>query len=175
MTHHQPNSTLPQDDEAVVIRPARTNDVEGAKRVAARCGKELGFVNLAALRQAQEKDWLLVAAEWNVETNRDEIVGFVNFRLKQDKHCTLYDIAVAKDNRGRGIGTRLLNALKKHVHLESGEGACIQLKCPVELPANEFYKARQFALVGVEDGKKRPLNIWRYELPRHANPEVTDD
>ena len=163
MTRDQQNTILPQHYQSVTIRLARENDVEGAKHIASQCSKELGFVNIATLKQAQEKGWLLVAAEWNFETDSDEVIGFVNYRIKQDKNCTLYDIAVKKEARRQGIGTRLLNRLKKIVHYEGGEGAYIHLKCPVELSANTFYEKHQFTLLGVEEGKKRPLNVWRYE------------
>jgi ribosomal protein S18 acetylase RimI-like enzyme/queuine/archaeosine tRNA-ribosyltransferase len=169
MTAKQQDMILPQHYQSVTIRFARKGDVEGAKQIAAKFGKELGFVNIATLREAQEKDWLLVAAEWNFETDSDEIVGFVNYRIKQDKNCTLYNIAVRKDAQRKGIGTRLLNVLKKIVHLEGGEGAYIQLKCPAELPANAFYEKHQFTQLTVEEGKKRQLKVWRYNLLRHVD------
>lgn len=169
MTQNLQHTILPQNHQSIIIRLAKKTDVEGAKRIASKYGKELGFVNIATLRQAQEKEWLLIASEWNFQTESDDVIGFVNFRIKEDKTCTLYDIAVKKEYRGKGIGTRLLNYLKRMVYLTGGGGSYIQLKCPVELPANQFYQKRGFALITVEEGKKRPLNVWRYELARHED------
>jgi ribosomal protein S18 acetylase RimI-like enzyme/queuine/archaeosine tRNA-ribosyltransferase len=165
MTKNQHSIILPQHHQPITIRLAREDDVEGAKRIAAKCSKELGFVNSATLRKAQEKEWLLVAAEWYLQTDNDEIIGFVNFRIKKDHNCTLYDIAVKQEAREQGVGTRLLNRLINITHVAGG--SFIQLKCPVDLPANEFYKKHRFDLINVEDGKKRQLNVWRYDLSRN--------
>ena len=140
MMRNQQQIILPQQHQNIIIRFAHKDDSEGAKKVASMCGKELGFVNIATLRQAQENRWLLVASEWNFQYDSDIIIGFVNFRIKKDNTCTLYDIAVKKEYRGKGIGTRLLNYLKRLVYIVGGEGSYIQLKCPIELQANQFYQ-----------------------------------
>jgi len=158
---------LPQHQQPVTIRLARENDVEGAKRVAEECRHELGFVNVAILRMAQTKDWLLVASEWNLENNTESIVGFANFRIKKDKNCTLYEIAVRKEHRGKGIGKRLLNELIRI--LNSAGGSFMRLKCPESLAANAFYEHNGLKLVGLEEGKKRRLKVWQYELPLNYN------
>jgi hypothetical protein len=36
----------------------------------------------------------------------------------------------------------------------------IRLKCPLDLPANDFYRHYGFTLTGQELGKRRPLNRW---------------
>ena len=156
---------LPQHQQPITIRPARESDVEGAKRVAEACRRELGFANIAILRTAQSNGWLLVAAEWNFEGNSERIIGFANFRIKKDRNCTLYEIAVQKEHRGKGIGKRLLSKLIRMVHVAGGE--LIRLKCPEELQANAFYEKNRFELVKIEEGKKRRLNVWQYQIPQH--------
>jgi len=159
---------LPQHQQPITIRLARKNDVDGAKRVAEEYKQELGFVNIAILKAAQNKGWLLVAAEWNFEANNENIIGFANFRIKKDKNCTLYEIAVQKSHRDRGVGKRLLNELMRIVHVAGGK--LIRLKCPEELPANKFYERNRFELVETEEGKKRRLNVWQYQIPHDYAP-----
>ena len=100
---------LPQHQQPITVRLARKADIESAKRIADQHRLELGFVNIAILRVAQSKGWLLVAAEWEDQRKRDVVVGFANFRIRQDKNATLYEIAVADAHRRTGIGTRLLS------------------------------------------------------------------
>ena len=140
------------------IRLATEADVRGAKKIADQCRKELGFVNLAILKAAQNKDWLLVSTVWDEGNNIETIVGFVNFRIRRDKNGTLYDIAVQKEYRGKGIGTHLINHIIHFVRI--AEGQYLRLKCPVGLPANEFYKKYGFNHIEIEAGKTRKLNVW---------------
>ena len=46
---------LPQHQQPITIRLARAEDVQGAKQIADRHRRELGFVNIAALQEAQGK------------------------------------------------------------------------------------------------------------------------
>lgn len=153
---------LPQHQQPITVRLARKADIEGAKRVADQHRSELGFVNIAILRAAQSKGWLLVATEWK-NKKRDAIIGFANFRIRRDKNATLYEIAVADAHKRAGVGTRLLSALIRRVHLVGGQ--CVRLKCPCDLSANRFYQKRGFQHVETERGKKRPLKVWCYRIP----------
>jgi hypothetical protein len=63
---------LPQHQQPITVRLATAEDVKGAKEIADRCRKELGFVNLAILKAAQSKGWLLVAAASNAENAADK-------------------------------------------------------------------------------------------------------
>ena len=154
---------LPQHQQPITIRLARKTDVEGAKRIADQNRSELGFVNIAILRVAQSKGWLLIAAEWEDQRKRDVVVGFANFRIRQDKNATLYEIAVADGHRFTGIGTRLISELIRRVHLAGGE--YIRLKCPQDINANQFYQKCGFQHGGTEQGKKRRLQVWHYRIP----------
>ena len=118
---------------------------------------ELGFIRKSILYKAQEKGWLLVAVK------NEEVIGFANFRIRQDNNATLYDIVVDKPYRKQNIGKRLIQRLTWLVNVASGEH--IRLKCPQSLPANAFYEKLQFIHIESETGKKRPLNVWHYSLP----------
>ncbi len=169
-SHHM---ILPQHQQSITVRLARKADVEGAKRIADQHRSELGFVNIAILRAAQNKGWLLVAAlsakasrqagEWEDQRKRDVVVGFANFRIRRDRNATLYEIAVADAHRFIGIGTRLLSELIRRVHLVGGQ--YVRLKCPCDLSANRFYQKRGFQHVETEQGKRRLLNVWHYCIP----------
>lgn len=165
---------LPQHHQSVTLRRARVDDVAGAKTLADRLRTTIGFINRAALQEAQTRGWLLVAVH-HIATDVgycDEIVGFVNFRIRQDRICTLYEIAVAPDHQRQGIGVRLIQALIRRAHEERCHH--VQLKCPIDLPANEFYAVVGFTLIGTESGKRRCLNLWHYSLAEDALLPMTD-
>ncbi|MYH83263.1 GNAT family N-acetyltransferase [Candidatus Poribacteria bacterium] len=146
----------PNEIQPVTIRYARETDVAGAKDLADRHRVELGFIREAVLREAQQKKWLLVAVQ------DEQVVGFANFRIRQDKNATLYDIVIDEPYRKQKIGKRLVQRLTWLVNIAGGEH--IRLKCPQSLPANAFYEKLQFTRTGTEIGKKRHLNVWHYFL-----------
>ena len=150
-THIPPSALQP-----VTIRPARAEDVDGAKAVADRHKEELGFVMSPVLHNAQKNQWLLVAVR------NEKVIGFANFRIRQDNNATLYDIAVDKPYRKQNIGKRFIQRLTWLVNVAGG--VHVRLKCPQALPANRFYEQLQFKRTGTELGKKRPLNVWQYTL-----------
>ena len=154
---------LPQHQQPITIRLARKADIEGAKRIADQNRSELGFVNIAILRIAQSKGWLLVAAKWEEQRKQDMVIGFANFRIRQDRNATLYEIVVADTHRRTGAGTRLLSELIRRVHLAGGK--YVRLKCPEDLSANQFYQKCGFQHIETEQGKKRRLHVWHYHIP----------
>jgi ribosomal protein S18 acetylase RimI-like enzyme len=155
---------LPYDHQSVTIRWARPEDVDGAKTLADQERTTTGFVNRAVLQEAQQRDWLLVAVHHTAEAGGyvGHVVGFANFRIRQDRICTLYEIAVTTSYQRQRIGMRLFQALIRRAH----EERCthVQLKCPSDLPANGFYAAAGCTYINTEEGKRRPLKIWHYPL-----------
>ena len=119
---------LPQHQQPITIRLARKEDIAGAKRIADQNRSELGFVNIAILRVAQSKGWLLVATEWEHQRKRDIVIGFVNFRIRQDRNATLYEIAVADTHRRTGVGTRLTE------RIDSTCSPCRRTICSSQVP-----------------------------------------
>ena len=140
----------------MTIRHAHPEDVAGAKAVTDRYKDELGFVRVSVLHEAQRRGWLLVAIK------DEKVIGFANFRIRQDNNATLYDIVVDEPYRKQKIGKRLIQRLTWLVNVAGGEH--IRLKCPQSLPANAFYEKLQFIRTETETGKKRPLNVWQYSL-----------
>ena len=93
---------------------------------------------------------------------KDEIICpyFLRYHLRKDGQLTIYEIWVSPKSRREGIGTTLLNDLKAISDVKS-----IFAKCPIDLPANEWYKANGFTLEGVDILKSgRKINLWRLML-----------
>ncbi len=152
----------------VEVRLAKRSELKAVKRLADEHRHELGFVKLAALEKAIQERRLLVAVSKNAGTltrlHACTIVGFVHFRCCKDGHATIYEIAVAPDWRGKGVGRKLVEAVCTHARLHSCTR--LRLKCPVDLPANGFYQRLGFVRIGIEthDGNRRPLAIWELDL-----------
>lgn len=141
---------------AVRVRLAKAKDLKAVKRLADNCRYELGFVRAAALEEAISERRLLVAL------NSSSIIGFVHFRCCRDGHATIYEIAVSPEWRGRGVGKALVKAVTEEA--QSKGCSTLLLKCPIDLPANGFYARLAFVRVGIEQGKHRPLVIWKLQL-----------
>jgi len=140
----------------LVIRRAIPSDLDAIKGLADRHRHELGFVLRPALAKSIEQSELLVAE------NSQGIVGFVEYHHRRDKQTTLYHIAVQHDHRQLNIGRQLVEALLSEAGQHSKSH--IQLKCPVDLEANEFYERLGFTQVEVQPGKGRSLMVWRRVL-----------
>jgi GNAT superfamily N-acetyltransferase len=124
---------------------------------------ELGFVPLPALRQAQERGWLSVAAA------DDLVLGAIDWWARRDGVVVLYSIAVTPAARGRGAGRLLVTHLIDWSRARAATG--IRLKCPADLPSNGFYARLGFHLAEQDAGKRRPLNCWTLALgPMAADP-----
>ena len=88
--------------------------------------------------------------------------GFVRYHHRKDGVTTLHEISVAKEDRRRGIGRKLIKTLLYEC-AQRGQKVLI-LKCPVDLPANGFYGRLGFTRIGIEEGKRRLLAVWEKSL-----------
>lgn len=85
--------------------------------------------------------------------------GFCHWHLRRDGQITIREIIVLPERQRQGIGTAMLE------HLKRVEATSIFAKCPVDLPANEWYQARGFTDEGIETtGSGRKLRLWRLTL-----------
>jgi hypothetical protein len=133
-------------------------DITGAKAIADVLRYELGFINTQAFADSSKRGELLVGRDSN-----GEVVGFARFHHRRDRITTLYEIGVAR--QGAGLGGALIGALEREA---SRAGSLeIRVKCPIDLPANEFYSASGYAPnAGVSlNGRKRRLMLWTKTLP----------
>ena len=139
------------------IRKIQINDVSEVKLLADASRFELGFNPQKKFEEVAFQKRAFVAIV------NQKIIGFVIFRhRKRDLQTTLSEICVQQQFRGQHIGAELIAQLVRECRLKSRE--FIQLKCPVDLPANQFYRRFGFRLHSTELGKKRNLNVWRLPI-----------
>ena len=138
--------------DRVRVRAAGPADLAAVKAIMDAHRHELGFVPRPALATAAARGWLLVA-----ELD-DRIVGALNWWTRRDGVVVLYNVAVAAGMRGRGVGRSLLDALISWARQRGARQ--VALKCPEDLPANDFYRRAGFTLRRREPGKRRGLNCW---------------
>jgi ribosomal protein S18 acetylase RimI-like enzyme len=138
------------------IRKAEQKDLDSIKIIADANKDAIGFVLRPALAEAIQRRWVLVAE------GNEQLVGFANYRHRQDQQTTLYEICVAEDYRGNGMGKALLNALVEESR-RLGK-TIIRLKCPAGNKANDFYDGLGFVRVGLEQGKRRKLIHWERKV-----------
>lgn len=119
------------------VRLAQAADLFWVKAMADRHRAEVGFVLRAALEDGLARGELLVAAG-----------GFCHFHRRRDGWHTVYALVSEQS----GTGSALLAAIPRPV----------RLRCPVTLAANRFYLRQGGALVAVEPGRRRPLNVWEW-------------
>lgn len=122
-----------------VARKAIPRDLGWVKVMADAHRKEIGFVLLPSLVEAQAHGELLVLNGGG---------GFCRYHQRRDGWHTIYEIVSTVGGGGRA----LLEAV----------GRPLRLKCPVGLPANGFYAHMGGTLARVEDGRKRALNVWEW-------------
>ncbi|MGH2350745.1 MAG: GNAT family N-acetyltransferase [Chloroflexota bacterium] len=139
-------------EQRPVTRAATECDIPAIKTIADREKHALGFVHRGSLTRAVARDELIVAS---IGTS---VVGFCHFYRRRDGTTTIYHVAVVPERRGEGIGRALLIEVGR----SAGErtAGIIRLKCPDDLPANDFYSWMGFCLVATDTGRKRPLNVW---------------
>jgi hypothetical protein len=81
--------------------------------------------------------------------------GFCHWHLRRDGQLTIHEIISTRS----GAGSEMLAYLKKQ------PATCIVAKCPVDLPSNDWYRRRGFALEQTEITKTgRKLNVWKLGL-----------
>jgi ribosomal protein S18 acetylase RimI-like enzyme len=136
-----------------MIRKAIFSDIDSIKRIADANRDTLGFVMRPALLENIARGWVLIAE------SDTQIVGFVNYRHRRDAQTTIYEMCVAQEWRGQGLGKKLLDALKQEA-IHHGK-AYIQLKAISTITANDFYRHYGFKLIGTEPGRKQLLHVWR--------------
>lgn len=142
----------------IIVRKATMADLDVLKNLADAHKHELGFVLRPALAKSIAQGEVITA-----EIGED-VVGFAEYHNRRDAQTTLYHIVVQTKHRRRGIGRSLVEALVRGAHEQ--EKDIVQLKCPRDLEANQFYQRMGFVCVEVQPNKRRDLLIWRLELEK---------
>jgi N-acetylglutamate synthase-like GNAT family acetyltransferase len=138
------------------IRKAQMSDLQDIKKIADSHKRELGFVMRPVLARSIDHKELFVAV------NGEGVIGFIQYHHRLDSQTTLHNIVVKPDYRKFGIGQKLIAALE--TESRSKNQGHVLLKCPKELPANDFYSHLGYERVAEEQGKSRELNIWQKTL-----------
>jgi len=120
---------------------------------------ELGFVNRA---QCREGDLLTMDIE---ERTVGALLGNHCVRKPQS---TIYELAVLPEHRRKGVATDLVERFADESPHEK-----LVAKCPVPLPANDFYASTGWECVDRESGKNRDLNVWEYPITDSADRITT--
>lgn len=156
MAERVPTGAAGPAGEPALVRAAREEEMTAIKALVDAHRRELGFVPLPALREALRRGWLYVA---EVE---GRILGMIDWWARRDAVVVLYNIVVDPQQRSAGVGRQLVATMIAWAReRRAGE---IQLKCPAELPANDFYRRLGFQLTRREAGRRRPLNCWSLPL-----------
>jgi ribosomal protein S18 acetylase RimI-like enzyme len=144
--------------EVITVRLADTLDVPACKRIADAYRDVFGFLTRGIFLEAAAGGKLLVAV-----TEDGSVRGFVRFNhRRRDRTTVLYDIAADPARQRGGIGRSLVAALIRAAEAQSR--ADIVLRCPEGAAANQFYQALGFRAVGIEQGRRRKLILWRLVL-----------
>lgn len=149
-----------------VIRKAQPKDIVQVKAILDRNRKALGFVRRAELERG------ILQGEVLVGESRGVIVGVLHYHHRLDAMTTIYRVVVATEVRRSGLGRTLIEALEKECRRQGQQ--LIQLKCPVDLPANGFYARIGFQRTRVENGVRRALAVWEKPLDSQEAPKGVD-
>lgn len=141
----------------VRVLKAVPSDIDAIKSLVDNYKHELGFVLRPALLESIHRGEVFVAT-----TGCETLVGLVEYHHRRDEQTTIYHIVVSDEWRRRGVGNKLLAALKEESRDKNKSH--ILLKCPVDLPANDFYSRMGFQLIAVKNGRSRKLNVWKAAL-----------
>lgn len=132
--------------------------ISAIKQIADAHREELGFHARQTFVESIAKGELFVA---KIEGH---VCGFVRFHHRRDMATTLYEIAIENIHRGVGVGRELVNRLREDC--ERVGSRRIKLSCPVELPANNFYRELGFRRAAQRSraGRSRPLYEWEFAV-----------
>lgn len=111
---------------------------------------ELGFVNTA---QCREKEL------YTVEKGGETVGAALANHCVRKPQTTLYELAVLPEHRREGIAENLITQLKRDSPHDQ-----IRAKCPVGIPANDFYDSTGWIQVDRHEGKNRALNEWKLDI-----------
>lgn len=144
-------------DEKYYIRKAKKNDIEQIKEIADNETNALGFVNRKAFLEGIDNKTVFVACVGQ------EIIGFQQYyHRKRDQQTTLYRKAVKKEWRNQGVGTKLVDAVVKESRILGRK--FLLLKCPIDNRSNIFHKKYGFQKIDTENGRRRKLNVYKFNL-----------
>jgi len=86
--------------------------------------------------------------------------GICHWHLRKDGQITIREIIVLPEKQGSGIGSKILESLRRISGAKS-----IVARCPSELSANCWYEKKGFHQIGKQTTKSgKTVYIWRLSL-----------
>jgi ribosomal protein S18 acetylase RimI-like enzyme len=158
LDHPVSPSLSPRSVDPPRVRQATAEEVDAIKAVLDGERSVFGFVPRAAVEGARHQGTLLVA----LQQDGGPVIDFARYHHRRDAITTLYEIAVLAAHRRQGIGRALIDAVLDQAR-HRGQRR-VGLKCPQNLPANDFYRHLGFGLRGREPGKRTPILLWDREI-----------
>lgn len=147
-------------ERAFRIRQALADDVVACKKIADKHRHALGFLPKPVFSEAVVRRSLLIA---ETSSPNGQVVGFVRYNhRKRGTETAIYDICVANTHKQQGVGRALVFAVADDCLQNNRES--IILRCPENLPANQFYRQIGFEQLEIEEGRSRRLMVWRLVL-----------
>ncbi|MFD8807084.1 GNAT family N-acetyltransferase [Streptomyces sp. NPDC059597] len=150
----------------VSVSPAQDELIDKAITLGDRYTKTLGLLTPPAYRKAAEDGGLLVAVEAH------EVIGYALFGLpKRSAHIRLAHLCVAEEQRGRGIGRRLVEGIKERYSQRLG----IKAKCRRDYKLSGMWRSLGFVPHGEVQGRGRDgeiLDGWWLDL---GHPDLFTD
>ena len=129
------------------------NIAEKIKVIADSFRKELGFTNIRVIEDQLAKNEIIFI----------ENIGFISFHFRKDNQSTIYEIAISREHQRKKYGTLLFRKLLIKA-IEKGK-KFIKLKVPEDNEnAFKFYESLNFKFIKIEEGKKRKLHVYQYDI-----------
>ena len=92
--------------------------------------------------------------------NKNEIIGFVRYRITDKQVCYIDTFCVCSKHRGKGIGSKILNYIKTMPHLTKVKLSVLSMnKFAVKL-----YQKHGFVITKTEKNKKYKSDVHSMEL-----------
>jgi ribosomal protein S18 acetylase RimI-like enzyme len=89
--------------------------------------------------------------------------GLCHYHERRDGQVTIREIIVLPMHLRRGVGTKMLNMVRKRCPFATSVFA----KVPADLDANGWYEKQGFKLEGQEEALSgRKINLWRLKLTK---------
>ena len=140
---------------------ARPSDIPFIVALQKANGHALGFLPRQALAEKVRNGQVLVGWLGGVRA------GFLHHGSLARPEVRVFQIAVAPQVRGRGLGLALVGALLQRAEAAGAKG--LSLRCLEALDANRFWRAVGFRLHATEPGAKGTLNVWVRRLGHDAD------
>ena len=130
------------------VKLAGVQDLDWIKSLVDKHRKEFSFVNRSILLKGIENDEILCIPNQ----------GFLHFHHRLDGKSTLYHLCVLPKERRKGLGKLLVSTWENNARKHGA--TILQLKCPENLDANQFYEKIGFTQIDIYAGKRRKLIVW---------------